>query len=54
MKNRILVNWFTSLTGSVAGLPQLIEGITTGNWLLILSGLGTLLLGLSAKDFNEK
>lgn len=45
-------NWKTSLVGCGTGIPAIIEGITTHNWMLVLTGIGTLLLGLSAKDSN--
>ena len=46
------MNWFTSIAGGVAGLPQIIEGYTSvpKNWMLIISGIATLILGLCAKD----
>lgn len=45
-------NWKTSLGGCVTAVPQIIEGITTHNWMLVLTGIGSLLLGLTAKDSN--
>jgi uncharacterized membrane protein len=47
-------SWFTSLFGTVAGVPQIIEGFTSvpKNWPLVITGVGTLLLGLFAKDGN--
>jgi len=49
-----LKNWFTTLFGGIAGVPQIFEGLTTKpiNWTLVITGIGTLLLGLTAKDFN--
>lgn len=40
----------TTLFGSVAGLPLLVQGIQTHNVTQIIAGIGTLLLGLVAKD----
>ena len=47
---RILKNLKTSIFGSVAGLPLIVEGIQSQNIVHIISGLGTLLVGLLAKD----
>ena len=52
------VNWLTTIGGILAGIPVVI--INSGmvlpmRWTQILSivaGLGTLLIGLAAKDFN--
>jgi hypothetical protein len=49
-------NWFTTLSGLLAGLPTIINQITPilpPKWAAILSALGVILTGLSAKDFNE-
>lgn len=56
MWKSILKNWFTSLFGTVAGIPQIVEGLssTPKNWSLVISGLATLVLGLSAKDANVR
>jgi hypothetical protein len=40
----------TTLFGAIAGLPILIEGLTTSNWERALEGLGILLIGIFAKD----
>ncbi len=55
MWRQILKNWFTSLFGTVAGVPQIVEGLTSSpkNWALVITGLATLMLGLTAKDSNE-
>jgi hypothetical protein len=54
MWKSILKNWFTSLFGTVAGVPQIVEGLTSSpkNWTLVITGLATLALGLSSKDAN--
>ena len=51
MKN-IFRNLKTTLFGSVAGIPTIIEGVEQKNILHILAGLGALLLGLFAKDHD--
>jgi len=45
-------NWMTSAGGLTVGLPMIIEGISTKNWMLVLAGVGALLTGLAAKDNN--
>ncbi len=54
MWNSILKNWLTSLFGTVAGVPQIVEGLTSvpKNWTLVITGLATLILGLAAKQAN--
>jgi len=55
MINRILHNainsYLTSLAGTVAGLPDMIEGFTSKDWSLFAKGLGLLIIGLAS---NEK
>ena len=55
MINRILHNalnsYLTSIAGTVAGLPDIIEGFTSKNWSLFAKGLGLLIIGLAS---NEK
>lgn len=51
MKN-IFRNIKTTLFGSVAGIPTIIEGVQQKNLIHILAGLGALLLGLFAKDHD--
>lgn len=48
----ILKNIKTSLFGTVAGLPLIFDGVATKDWAKIATGLGTLLIGLFAKDSN--
>jgi len=43
----------TTLLGSIIGLPQIIEGISTNNVDKIIIGFATFLLGLFAKENNE-
>lgn len=48
----IFRNIKTSLFGAVAGLPLIVEGVASKDWAKIATGLGTLLIGLFAKDSN--
>ena len=43
----------TTLFGTVAGLPIIIDGIAQKNIGTILSGIGALLVGLFAKDSSN-
>ena len=52
MFKAIVVNWITSLLGGVAGIPQIIEGVTNKNGWLIVSGVATFALGLASKQAN--
>ena len=49
---RILTNIKTSIFGAVAGLPQIIEGITQRDISKIIVGAATLAVGLFAKDHD--
>lgn len=51
MKN-IFKNIKTTLFGSIAGIPTILEGAQTHNIGHILAGIGALLLGLFAKDHS--
>lgn len=51
MKN-IFRNIKTTLFGSVAGIPTIIDGAQNHNWMQILAGVGALLLGLFSKDHD--
>lgn len=42
----------TTLFGTIAGVPTIIEGAQSHNLGHILAGIGALLLGLFAKDHN--
>ena len=44
----------TSLFGAVAGLPLIVEGVVSKDWTKIATGVGTLLIGLFAKDAGVK
>jgi uncharacterized membrane protein len=49
-------NWFTTVSGLIAGLPPIIAQITPllpPEYAAIISAIGVILTGLSAKDFNE-
>jgi hypothetical protein len=50
-------NWLTTASGMIAGLPTIINQITPvlpPKWVLIVSAVGLILTGLSAKDYNTK
>lgn len=46
----IFKNIKTSVFGAVAGLPLLVEGVASKDLAKIVTGLGTLLIGIFAKD----
>jgi hypothetical protein len=43
----------TTLFGAVAGIPMILEGVASKDWSKIATGVGTLLIGLFAKDHNK-
>jgi hypothetical protein len=47
---RFINNIKTTIFGAVAGLPLLIDGIANKDIAKIFGGIGTLLVGLFAKD----
>lgn len=50
-------NWFTTISGLIAGLPVIINQIAPllpPKWIAIISAVGVILTGLSAKDYNTK
>jgi hypothetical protein len=47
---KILKNIKTTLFGAIAGLPQVLEGIAEKDLTKIVVGIGTLAVGLFAKD----
>lgn len=47
---KIIKNFKTSIFGAVAGLPMIVEGIGTKDISKVAIGVGTLLIGLFAKD----
>jgi hypothetical protein len=47
---QFIKNIKTTIFGAVAGLPILGEGIATKDIVKILAGIGTMLVGLFAKD----
>jgi len=53
MKN-IWKNLKTTLFGTIAGVPTIIEGAQSHNLGHMLAGLGALLLGLFAKDHTSE
>lgn len=50
---KLFYNFKTTIFGSVAGLPIIIEGIQTKDIVKIISGFSMLFLGLVAKDHNK-
>lgn len=50
---KFLKNWLTTLLGSVAGVPIILEGLDTSDWKLVLAGVGAMLVGLFARDANK-
>ena len=56
MFKSIFTSWWTTAAGTIAGLPQIIEGLSSKpvNWSLVITGVATFLFGLAAKDGNEK
>lgn len=50
MFDSIFRSWKTSLLGTGAGLPQVVVGVLTQNWLMAATGVFTLLMGFVAKD----
>jgi hypothetical protein len=51
---RFLNNIKTTVFGALAGLPLLVDGIATKDLTKILGGVGTLLVGLFAKDNDSQ
>lgn len=51
-----LRNWATTTFGTIAGVPQIVAGLTTKpiNWQLVITGVATLIFGVVAKDANKK
>jgi hypothetical protein len=47
---KFITNIKTTIFGAIAGLPILGEGIVTKDIVKILAGIGTILVGLFAKD----
>lgn len=54
MFESIFGSWKTSAIGTVAGLPQIIEGALTGNYLMIIGGVCLMGLGFFAQDGGKK
>jgi len=46
----IFGSWVTSLIGSVAGIPEMIEGYSSHDGTAVIKGLGIFLLGLAARN----
>jgi len=47
-----ILNWLTSVFGAVAGVPLIIDGLTSipRDWTKVITGVGAFLVGLFAKD----
>jgi hypothetical protein len=43
----------TTIFGALAGLPMIVDGVAHKDWAKIATGVGTLLIGLFAKDHNK-
>lgn len=54
MFKRILRNLKTTLLGSFTGLPVLLDGVATKDSIKVATGLGLFLIGLTAKDADDK
>jgi hypothetical protein len=48
--NNAVHNLWTTIAGSVAGIAEIKEGVSTGNTTQIIVGVGILLIGLFAKE----
>lgn len=48
--NNAVHNIWTSLSGTIAGVPVIADGISTHNPVTIVSGIALLILGLLAKE----
>jgi len=48
--NNALHNIWTSISGTIAGVPIIIEGVSEKNPVKIASGIAVLFLGLFAKE----
>jgi len=48
--NNAVHNLWTSIAGSIAGIAEIKEGVSTGNTAQIITGIGILLIGLFAKE----
>jgi hypothetical protein len=50
-------NWLTTAGGLIAGLPVIINQIAPilpAKWQAIISAIGVIVTGLSAKDYNTR
>lgn len=54
MFESIFGSWKTSAVGAVAGVPQIVEGALTGNYLMLATGVFTVIFGLVVKDGDKK
>lgn len=44
---------WTSILGTIAGLPQLVNGVVTKDPVQIVTGAATVLIGFAAKDAHQ-
>lgn len=51
--NQALKSVWTTLLGTIAGLPTLVAGINTHNTTAVIVGAATILTGLAAKDAHQ-
>ena len=47
---RILTNIKTSFFGSIAGGSLIADGLASRNWIQVIAGIATAIVGLMAKD----
>ena len=48
--NNAIHNLWTTIAGSVAGIAEIKQGVSTGDTTQIILGVGILLIGLFAKE----
>jgi hypothetical protein len=48
--NNAVHSVWTSLAGSIAGISEIKQGVTTGNTTQIILGVGLLIIGLFSKE----
>lgn len=47
-------NWKTTLVGIATGLPTIVLGIITKDYVKIAEGIGLVILGAVAKDYDSE
>jgi len=48
----IFISWLTSLAGTVAGMPMILDGIAKKDTMEIIQGVALVIAGWAAKDSN--